>query len=144
MSRLAKILVLFVIVFHVLIFAVEALLWMRPGIYEFALPRLNTAVSLGLHEQALLLKPVFINQGFYNLFLATAGVAGLIFLSRGKTQAGHALVGYMCASAVGAGLVLAFTTIAYIGAVLQALPAAVALAVIFRSSSSSALANAGA
>jgi len=90
------------------------------------------------------MKTVFINQGFYNLLLAAAGVTGLLLLGRGKTQAGRALVGYMCASAVGAGLVLAFTTIAYGGALLQALPAAVALAVMFRPSSSSALARAGA
>ena len=144
MNRLAKTLVLFVIVFHVLAFFIEAVLWMRPAIYEFSLSRFQTVVPLGLHEQALLLKPLFINQGFYNLFLATAGVAGLVLFAQGKKEAGRALVGYMCASAVGAGIVLAFTSIAYIGALLQALPAAIALAAIFRSSSSPALANAGA
>jgi putative membrane protein len=144
MSRLAKSLVLFVIVFHALVFVIEAFLWMRPGIYEFSVPRMNGSLTIGIAEQALAMKTVFVNQGFYNLFLAVAGVAGLILLSRGKTQAGHALVCYMCASAVGAGVVLAFTTIAYGGAVLQALPAAIALALMFRSSSSSVLARAGA
>ncbi|MBX3628023.1 MAG: DUF1304 family protein [Rhizobacter sp.] len=144
MNRLAKALVLFVIVFHVAAFFIEAFLWMRPAIYEFSLSRFQTVVPLGLHEQALLLKPLFINQGFYNLFLATAGVAGLVLFAQEKKEAGLALVGYMCASAVGAGIVLAFTSIAYIGALLQALPAAIALAAIFRSSPSPALANAGA
>lgn len=144
MNRLAKSLALFVIVFHVLVFIVEAFLWMRPAIYEFSLSRFQTVVPLGLHEQALLLKPLFINQGFYNLFLAAAGIAGFAFIARGREEAGRVLVGYMCASAVGAGIVLAFTSIAYIGALLQALPAAVALAAMFRSSPSQALANAGA
>ncbi|WOB06969.1 DUF1304 family protein [Piscinibacter gummiphilus] len=144
MNRLAKALALFVVVFHMLAFVIEAFLWMRPAIYEFSLSRFQTVVPLGLHDQALLLKPHFINQVFYNLFLAIAGVAGLILVTKGKKEAGHALVGYMCASAVGAGVVLAFTSIAYIGALLQALPAAIALAAMLRASPSPALANAGA
>jgi putative membrane protein len=144
MSRLAKAMVLFVIVFHTMAFVGEAFLWMRPGVYEFALSRFQIAVPLALHEQALVLKPVFVNQGFYNLFLAVAGVVGLLLIRRGKAEAGRALVGYMCASAVGAGIVLAFTSIAYIGALLQALPAAIALAVLFRPSSTRAVASAAA
>jgi putative membrane protein len=127
MNRLTKPLVLFVVVFHLLVFVVEAFLWMRPGIHGIVLARLSDSLKVDPHEQALILKALFINQGFYNLFLAVAGIAGLALLKRGKAPAGYALIGYMCLSAAGAGLVLALSTTAYVGAFLQAAPAALAL-----------------
>jgi putative membrane protein len=127
MHRLAKALVLFVITFHAAVFVVEAFLWMRPGIHEPILKRLATEGSVGVHEQALVLQAFLVNQGFYNSFLAIAGIAGLAFLRRGNAPVGYALIVYMCLSAVGAGLVLAISTHAYVGAFLQAVPAAVAL-----------------
>lgn len=133
MSRFARTLVLFVIAFHLTIFVVEAFLWMRPGIHELALRRLNDGVSIDAHEQALVLKSVFVNQGFYNLFLAAAGIVGLTFLRRGNASVGYALIGYACLSAVGAGLVLAASTRAYVGAFFQAVPALIALAAMLRS-----------
>ena len=138
MSRWATTLVLFVVVFHFAAFVMEALLWMRPAIHEALLPRLNdplgrvAANAVELHDQALLLKRLFVNQDFYNLFLALAGIAGLLFARRGDLTIGYTLIGYMCLSAIGAGLVLALSTHAFLGASLQALPAAVALAMIVR------------
>jgi putative membrane protein len=130
MNNFAKALVLFVIVFHGSIFVAEAFLWMRPGVYEFALNRLAINTSLDLPAQALVLRPFFINQGFYNLFLAGAGVSGLAFLGRGNAPVGYTLITYMCLSAIGAGVVLGTSTPATIGAILQAAPATLALAVI--------------
>ena len=130
MNRFAKTMVLFVIAFHAVLFVVEALLWMQPGVYEFALHRLAIKTTLDLPGQALLLRAFFVNQGFYNLLLASAGIAGLAFLGRGNAPVGHTLIVYMCISAAGAGLVLGASTPATIGAILQGLPAALALAAI--------------
>lgn len=134
MHRLTKILILFVIVFHVLVFIAEVFLWMQPGVYGVGIIRLGTSSTLSPYEQALVLKNVFINQGFYNLFLALGGIAGLVFHARGNRVVGNALIAYMCFFAIGAGLVLAFTTTAYVGAVLQAVPAGVALLLLSRTS----------
>lgn len=90
MARHARSLVIFVIAFHLVVFVVEAFLRMR--IYEVALPRFGNAVALGLQEQALTLKPAFVNQGFYNLFLAAAGILGFALLGRGDRQAGIPLM----------------------------------------------------
>jgi len=118
-------LVVFVIVFHLVVFVVETFLWMQPGIYEFALGRLDAPVAVGLHDQALILESLFVNQGFYNLFLAIAGIVGLVAIRGGDARVGAALIAMMCLSALGAGIVLAFSTGAIIGALLQAGPAAV-------------------
>ena len=121
-------LIAFVILFHAAAFALEALLWMQPGVYENALPRINAQTALALHDQAVVLRALFINQGAYNLMLAVAGCVGFYLLRSGETAAGKALLRYMCLTAVGAGLVLACTTRAYVGAALQAVPAALAIA----------------
>ncbi len=130
MNRFAKALVLFVITFHLGIFVVEALLWMRPGVHEFVLKRLANATALDFHQQALVLQALYVSQGFYYLFLAIAGISGLALVGRGNAPAGYTLIVYMCLSAVGAGVVLGASTPATIGAILQAAPAALALALI--------------
>ena len=95
------------------------------------LERLTDTSSVALFDQALILKTLFVNQAFYNLFLAIAGIAGLAFLRRGDATVGTTLIAYLCLSAVGAGLVLAISTGAYVGALLQAGPPAVALVAMF-------------
>jgi putative membrane protein len=128
MNRFTKVLLGFVVLFHGLVFVVEAFLWMRPAVHEFVLSRLATSTTLDVHVQALVLQSFFVNQGFYNLFLAIAGAAGLRLVGRGNVRVGFTLIVYMCLSAVGAGIVLALSTHAYVGALLQAVPAAAALA----------------
>jgi putative membrane protein len=123
----STLLVVFVVVFHLAAFVLEAVLWMRPGVYSSALSRLGSPSALPPHEQALVLQALFVNQGFYNLFLAIAGISGLALVQRGRVQVGLILIAYMCLTAVGAGIVLALSTRAYIGAVLQCVPAALAL-----------------
>jgi putative membrane protein len=128
MNHFAKTMVLLVVAFHAALFVVEALLWMHPAVHEFALHRLAIRTALDLPGQALVLQAFFVNQGFYNLFLAIAGIAGLVLLGRGNAPVGYTLIVYMCLSAVGAGLALATSTTAVIGAMLQAVPATLALA----------------
>lgn len=135
MNGWARTLLWYVILFHFAAFLMEAFLWMQPSVYEAVLPRLVGQSALASHEQASVLKPLFVNQGFYNLFLATAGVVGLGLRRRGDPAAGHALCCYMCLSAVGAGIVLALSTRAYVGAFLQAVPSAVAFVLVWRSRS---------
>ena len=131
MKIITMILVLFVILFHMAVFVVEAFLWMNPAIYEFSIQRINAGVDVSLQDQALILKTVFVNQGFYNLFLAFGGVLGLSMMRAGRHSAGKALIAYMCLFATGAGIVLAITAQAYIGAFLQGGVAALAFIGVF-------------
>lgn len=90
----------------------------------------NPPKSLDFATHALVLKKLFINQGFYNLFFALGGLAGLHYVNKNKAV-GYALMTLVCFSAMGAGIVLAVTSNAYILAFLQAVPAAVALARVY-------------
>src|SRR5689334_19503230 len=100
---------------------------MQPSVYELALSKLSTGCSLDAYEQARVLRPLFVNQGFYNSFIAAGAASGLVLWRRSRSEAGRALIQYACGSALAAGLVLARSTSAYLGALLQAAPAAVAL-----------------
>ena len=125
LNGLNKLLIGFVILVHCMFFLLEAILWMMPAVHTTLIELLNNPVHSDVHVQALTLKNLFINQGFYNLFLVGAGIAGLRFIHIGKSAVGLALLLLLCGSATGAGIVLAFSTKAYILAILQALPAAI-------------------
>ena len=133
MNLPTKALVWFVILFHAAIFAIEVFFWMQPGVHGVALRRLAGPVGIDPYTQASILRATFVNLGFYNLFLAGAGLAGLALTARGEASVGRALIGYMCLSAAGAGVVLVLSTGAYLGAVLQAVPAALAFGLLLRS-----------
>ncbi|MGH1352946.1 MAG: DUF1304 family protein [Methyloligellaceae bacterium] len=130
MKFITLILVLFVILFHIGVFVAESFLWMQPFIHEFAIEKLKAGVNVEVYDQALVLKKLFYNQGFYNLFLALGGVAGLIAMARGKVTTGCALIMYMCLFATGAGLILAISAQAYIGAFMQGGVAAMAFLMV--------------
>lgn len=132
MNLPTKALVWFVVIFHGAIFLIEVFFWMQPGVHVVALRRLVSPVGVDPYTQASILRVTFINLGFYNLFLAAAGLAGLALMSRGEASAGRTLIGYMCLSALGAGIVLFFSTSAYLGALLQAVPAALAFGLMVR------------
>jgi putative membrane protein len=132
MSVSAKVLVAAIALFHAVIFVVESFFWMTPAVYGVALKRLVERVSPDPLQQALTLKILFVNLGFYNLFVAGAGIAGMVLLVRGERPAGKALIVWMCVSALCAGLVLLVSTQALIGAAAQAVPAALALILIAR------------
>jgi uncharacterized membrane protein len=135
MTLPTRALVFFVVIFHMAIFCVEVFFWMSPAVHEIALRRLAIQTALGMQEQALVLRATFVNLGFYNLLVACAGAIGLVLMARGNARAGHALTAYMCVFALGAGIVLLFSTHAYIGALLQAAPAAAALGLMLRARS---------
>ncbi|TGL59243.1 DUF1304 domain-containing protein [Leptospira sarikeiensis] len=82
---------------HVWIFIMESVLWMRPRIHRrFGVTDTKLAESM---------KSVFLNQGFYNLFLAIGALFGAIFF---EVYPGYApaILLFSCLSVFGAGLVL--------------------------------------
>ena len=83
---------------HVLAFAWETLLFRRPGVHHgvFAIPSSDVpAVMLWAF-----------NVGFYNLFLASGAIAGVIAWAAGDEAVGQALVVYTCTFMVLAGIAL--------------------------------------
>jgi len=82
---------------HVWIFVMESVLWMRPAIHR----------RFGVTDktQAELMKGVFLNQGFYNLFLALGALYGAIFFQTFVVTAPPIML-FACLSIFGAGLVL--------------------------------------
>lgn len=132
-TRFTKALIIFVIIDFLLFFILEAIFWMQPLVYDILLTMFNNPPSsLPYSMHALVLKKLFINQGFYNLFLAVGGMAGLYYLNTNRAV-GYALILLVSFSAVGAGLVLALTSNAYLLSFLQAVPAAVVFAKVYPS-----------
>lgn len=119
----SKILLIFVLIVHSMFFILEALLWMLPQVHTLLIGLLNNPVTTDIYTQALTLKNLFINQGFYNLFLVCAGIWGFLLVKKEKYTAGYALLLMLCFSATGAGIILALTTKAYVLAFFQSVPA---------------------
>jgi putative membrane protein len=131
MNWLTKGLVILVIIVHIMFFVLEAIFWMNPNVHNPLLDFLNNPVTLKYEVQAVVLKNLFVNQGFYNLFLVLAGIAGLNLISKQKYSSGYTLVLLLCFSALGAGIVLACSTKAYPLAFFQAVPAGIAVLRIY-------------
>lgn len=125
LNRFTKALIIFVIIDFSLFFILEAIFWMQPFVHNLLLDWFNNPPKdLNYEIHALVLKKLFINQGFYNLFFAIGGIAGLYQLKK-NLSAGYALILLMSFAAIGAGLVLAITSNAYLLAFLQTVPAAI-------------------
>jgi len=85
------------VLFHVVAFVLESLLFERPGVQTFLLGKPEPAAGVRLWA---------FNQGFYNLFLAAGPAAGLIAYYAGHQSVGRALVIYGCAFMAACGVVL--------------------------------------
>lgn len=83
---------------HVYIFLLESVWWTRD----------STRKIFGVEsaEAAQVTKPLAFNQGFYNLFLAVAIVAGFVAYAAGATVVGVTLIFVGTGSMVAAGVVL--------------------------------------
>jgi putative membrane protein len=84
---------------HVYIFVMESILWSRPAIWR----------RFGLTSQAdaQTIRPMALNQGFYNLFLAVGVFVGFLLLPHAALHtAGLMLILFCCASMLAAALVL--------------------------------------
>ena len=124
MSALAQVFVGLAAALHVLFFALESVLFMRPDVHR--------RFGLRTREEAELVRPMAYNQGFYNLFLAAGAVVGLVWAGgSGSDTGGTAVAGFACAVMLGAAVVLVTTGRRFLPAALvQGLPPLVALALI--------------
>ena len=88
------------VLFHAYVFTLESISWTQPKTWKtFGLPN---------QEHADIIRPMALNQGFYNLFLALGASVGLSLLGANKTVA-LSLISLAEFSMVGAGLVLFFS-----------------------------------
>jgi putative membrane protein len=84
---------------HVYIFVMESVLWMRPATWK--------RFGLKSQEEASIIRPMALNQGFYNLFLALGIFVAFFLLPHPALRAaGEMLLLFCCASMVAAALVL--------------------------------------
>lgn len=109
---------------HVFIFYLESVVWTGPR----ARAVFNTTES-----EAQATKGLAFNQGFYNLFLAVAVLAGVALMVAGHTVAGATSVFVGAGSMAAAALVLALSDRAYANAALKqgALPALAVMLLAF-------------
>lgn len=70
--------------FHVFIFALESLKWTEPSTRK--------VFGVASEQDALTMKQLAFNQGFYNLFLALMTLVGVVLVAVGLLPAGVALV----------------------------------------------------
>ncbi|HCS61107.1 MAG TPA: DUF1304 domain-containing protein [Microbacterium sp.] len=84
--------------FHVFIFSLESLRWTEP-----ATRKIFGIVS---EKDAVTMKPLAFNQGFYNLFLALTTLVGIALLLAGLATVGLTLVFAGTAMMLAAALVL--------------------------------------
>ncbi|MBN8222861.1 MAG: DUF1304 domain-containing protein [Spirochaetes bacterium] len=110
---------------HVLFFAMESLFWMKPAVRK---------IFRRTEAEAQTTKLMALNQGYYNLFLAVATVAGIYLWSTGYVSQAVAILTVTLGSMVAAALVLLFSAgIAMLrGVLLQGLIPAITLALIWR------------
>jgi putative membrane protein len=69
---------------HVFIFVMESVLWTRPAIWK--------RFGLRSQDEAEIIRPMALNQGFYNLFLAIGVGVGLVLLGGRDTQFGASII----------------------------------------------------
>jgi putative membrane protein len=119
MNLAAQILATIAVLFHVLVFVMESLLFARPGVRTLFGVKAESAAGV---------RPWALNQGFYNLFLAAGPALGLIAYHSGEVAVGRALVTYGCAFMVGCAVVLILSNRRmWLGAVGQGGPPLLAL-----------------
>jgi putative membrane protein len=93
-SVIAQVFVVIAGLFHVVVFAMESLLFSKPSTYRRFLVKDETELAAA--------RPWAFNQGFYNLFLAVGALGGLIL----GGDKGHAIALFSCACMAGAGVAL--------------------------------------
>ena len=108
---------------HVLFFVLESVIFSRPDVYR--------RFGVRSAADASVLRPMALNQGFYNLFLAVGVLVGVALCASdavGTRTAGAAVVVFGCASMTLAGVVLAVSNRPlWRSAVIQAGPPLLAL-----------------
>jgi putative membrane protein len=98
---LAIVAILLAAVVHVLFFALESVLFTRPTVWK--------RFGVASQHDADAIRLMALNQGFYNLFLALGGIAGLTAVALGHDTVGATLIAFVAACMLGAGVVLVAT-----------------------------------
>ena len=111
MIILGSVLALAAAALHVLIFALESLLW--------GTPRSQAVFGEQSPEEIATTKLMALNQGFYNLFLAVLAALGAILLLAGSTSVGGALALAGTGSMLAAALVLLLASPAHRAAAIK-------------------------
>lgn len=120
MSAVSQVAALVAALIHLQIFVLESVLWSRPAVHR--------RFGIRSADDAAVIRPVMLNQGFYNLFLALGILIGLIVVHTGPTPDGRAVVVFCCAAIVGAALVLLGSNRSLArAALIQGVPPAIAL-----------------
>ncbi len=120
MTVLGVVLIALAALFHVVIFVSESVTWSRPATWR--------RFAVASQADADVLRPLALNQGYYNLFLAVVAIAGVVAETAGAHVVGPTLLIVAASSMAGAGLVLLLTYPALRRAALvQLLPPALGL-----------------
>lgn len=121
MPIIAQVFALIAALIHVMFFYLESVAFSRPGTWR--------RFGLGSQQDADTVRPMAFNQGFYNLFLAGGIVVGVVLSNAGSAVAGEALVLFVSAFMVLAGVVLVLSDRAFArSAAIQAIPPLLAIA----------------
>lgn len=116
MEILANALVLFVALFHIQVFVMEAFLWQTPrALKVFGLSAKEAEIS----------HPLAINQGVYNLFLAAGLLLSFLLDDTFRSQAQLFFLACIVIAAITAGAVVSKKIM-----LIQGLPALLALALV--------------
>jgi putative membrane protein len=83
---------------HVYFFYLESIAWSKPATWRL--------FGLRSQDAADTVRPMALNQGFYNLFLALGAAVGIVLTVAGVTQAGVTVALFAALSMVGAATVL--------------------------------------
>ena len=83
---------------HVVIFRLESIFWSQPATWK--------RFGLRSQQDADVVRPMALNQGFYNLFLAIGTIVGIVLVATGAVDVGRALVLFATLSMVAAASVL--------------------------------------
>ena len=120
MPPIAQVAAIVAALLHVGFFYLESIVFVRPTVWA--------RFHIASQEQADILRPMALNQGFYNLFLGLGIVAGLVLVATGEVTAGAAIVLFASACMVLAGIVLLATDRRFLSAAaLQAVPPLIAI-----------------
>lgn len=101
MNLITKAFVILAGCLHVLIFVMESILFTNQAVYSRFL--------ITSPEHASMVELFAYNQGWYNLFLAIAAIAGVILSGKWIKHVGETLAIYACMSMLGAAIVLMFS-----------------------------------
>lgn len=95
---------------HCFFFYLESIAWMKPKTY-------NT-FGVKTESDAKILKLLYFNQGFYNLFLGIGVFVGIGMMIKGLTASGIPIILFSCSCMLGASIVLFFSKPGMLKAVL--------------------------